>query len=440
MVAPVMHRCNAYIHYFFVPNRLIFDKWETFITGGSDGKQVAAMPVLSLDSGDTAKLAKGSLADYLGLPVTDGATMLYGAQVNALPFRAYQLIYNEYYRDQTLIPPVDMTKNEGITPNPEKGNILTLRQRCWEKDYFTSCLPWSQRGDEIMLPNEVQYKLPAEANQAGNIPAQGAMTAAAGSVQANSINVEIDNIENIAITINDLRRSARLQEFLEKTARGGARLTEVIRSFFGVQSSDARLQRPEFLGGGKTPVTISEVLATFNNTETAGATMYGHGIAVGNTNKFSRFFEEHGWIVGIMSVMPRTAYQQGIPRHFLKKDKFDLYWPTFAQLGEQEVYTAELFFDYATNVGNEVFGYQSRYSEYKFAPSTVHGDFKENLDYWHMGRKFASKPALNAQFVTADPTQRIFADTDVNTHKLWVQLYNDVKAIRPMPYFNNPIL
>lgn len=443
MVSPAMHRINSYIHYFFVPNRLLFDKWETFITGGADGKQTAAMPYIQITNGDESKIALGSLADYLGLP--QPATIVnYAVNINALPFRAYQLIYNEYYRDQNLITPVAITKNEGQLDSTEKAAAMTLRKRAWEKDYFTSALPWSQRGDEILLPNEVTYR-----ERGISIGTDGSPTVAAGNVATTDstgqlttggVPSNIDNIEGIGITINDLRRSARLQEFLEKTARGGSRLTEVIKAFFGVHSSDARLQRPEFLGGGKVPVQISSVLSTFNNDTVEGARMYGHGVAMGNTNKFNRFFEEHGWIIGIMSVLPRTGYQQGIPRHFLKFDKFDLYWPTFAQLGEQEVYDSELWHDYNNVYPKSTFGYQSRYAEYKFAPSTVHGDFKVTLDFWHLGRKFVNKPLLHQIFVEANVDDRIFADTSPGTHKLYVQLYNDVKALRPMPYFNNPIL
>lgn len=458
MVAPVMHRCNAYIHYFFVPNRLLFDGWETFITGGEDGKQTAAMPNILLTESQGTQLSKGNLSDYLGVPTYDLTSWGTNVRVSALPFRAYQLIYNEYYRDQNLIPKVEVNKTSGEVGSTERTSLLTLRKRCWEKDYFTSALPWSQRGDEVLLPNttEVSYKPVSDVRaEFGGTPTDDTAFSSDGTgkfhVSANWDGTasgtpgRIENIEGLEtqITINDLRRSARLQEFLEKTARGGSRLTEVIRAFFGVTSSDARLQRPEFLGGGKTPITISEVLATFGS-ETTGTsgplgTMGGHGIAMGNTNKFTRFFEEHGWVIGIMSVLPRTAYQNGLPKHFMKFDKFDLYWPTFAQLGEQEVMNYELFWDYRVD-NSGTFGYQSRYAEYKYAPSTVHGDFRDDLDFWHMGRKFDTPPALNASFVTADPRQDIFAVTDPDVHKLYVQLYNDVKALRPMPYFNNPIL
>lgn len=449
LLAPIMHRVNAYIHFYYVPNRILFDGWETFITGGEDGKQTAAMPTITFQEPVRSQIEKGTLADYFGLPVP-GATFNNGFYINALPFRAYQTIYNEYYRDQNLQPKVEVLKTAGDLTTSEQASVTTLRKRAWEKDYFTSSLPWSQRGDEVLLPtiNEVTYSNPSKVtDSAGGDAAGGPLSVGDGSQAGNLVssllsNSQIRNIEDIQtqITINDLRRSARLQEFLEKTARGGSRLTEVVKAFFGVTSSDARLQRPEFLGGGKVPVNISSVLSTFDSAETPGGQMYGHAQAVGNTNRFSRFFEEHGWIIGIMSVLPRTAYQNGVPKHFLKRDKFDLYWPTFAQLGEQEVQNIEVYHDFTEPADYATFGYQSRYAEYKHAQSSVHGDFRDQLDFWHMGRKFATKPALNSEFITSSPREDIFAVTDPDVHKLYVQIYNDVKAMRPMPYFNNPIL
>ncbi|AXH75794.1 MAG: major capsid protein [Microviridae sp.] len=443
MVAPAMHRVNAYIHYFFVPNRLLWDNWADFITGGADGKAKPTMPYVYVGNTDSALVHTGSLADYMGIPTADSVTQ--GNGLIALPFRAYQLIYNEYYRDQNLSQPVAITKNDGIINGSELLATMQIRKRAWEKDYFTSALPWSQRGDEIELPNNLEYKPVTDTTNIvdyAGAAVTGSMTAQNGQIQVGSgVASQIENIKSIGITINDLRRSARLQEFLEKTARGGSRLTEVVKAFFGVTSSDARLQRPEFIGGTKQPISISEVLATFNNTETAGATMYGHGISVGNTKYVKKFCEEHGWLIGIMSVLPRTSYQNSLPKQFLKFDKFDFYWPTFAQLGEQPVFDHEVFFDWTQNLDNmTTWGYQSRYAEYKYQPSTVHGDFRTSLSYWHLGRQFTTQPNLNESFVMSDPSQRIFADTDAEHHHLWVQLYNDVKAIRPMPYFNNPIL
>lgn len=451
MLAPIMHRVNVYTHYFFVPNRLVWNEWEDFITGGRLGTSNPVAPYMGPPSFSVPEslYGKGSLWDYLGLPtgIQTGDTI----KVSALPFRAYQLIFNEYYRDQNLMPEITIYQASGLEPNLEQ--MLTLRKRCWEKDYFTSALPFAQRGGEALIPfsAEVNYKDITDVKYAdGSSPLSVGDVMADDQLMVHGLDVygrveNIESIENGTTTINDLRRAIKIQEWLERAARGGSRYIEAILSHFGVRSSDSRLQRPEYLGGGKSPVVISEVLSTVGTVQESEfapqGTMSGHGISVGNRNGFKRSFEEHGYVIGIMSVLPRTSYQQGIPRHFLREDKFDYYWPEFAHLGEQEVYNQELFYNAGSPATNtQTFGYQSRYAEYKYQPSTVHGDMRDTLDFWHMGRIFESAPVLNASFVTADPTHRIFAVEDEEQHKLWVQIYNEVDALRPMPFFGEPSL
>lgn len=220
--------------------------------------------------------------------------------------------------------------------------------------------------------------------------------------------------------------------------RAGSRYVEQILSHFGVKSSDARLDRAEYLGGGKQRVTFSEVLQTAEGTNPVG-TMAGHGYALGTSNRFQRSFEEHGFVIGIMSVLPKTAYQNGLDRMWSRADKFDYYWPEFANIGEQEVKNQEIFWSgLAGQTNGNTWGYQQRYAEYKYQNSTVHGDFKTNLNFWHMGRIFAALPPLNGTFVEADPTNRVFAVTDPNIDKILVQIYNNVDAIRLMPYYSVP--
>lgn len=442
MISPVMHRCNAYIHYFLVPNRLVWNEWEDFITGGDDGLAAPAYPYLHIGDEHKSLLYKGTLADYFGLPVTNSSMAIANwFDVSALPFRAYQTIYNEYYRDQNLEEKVGVTKNSTVDV-AEKLVITQLRKRCWEKDYFTSALPWAQRGGSVNLPNTVDYKDEAVYKNAGSgIPANGSVGMNTGKLLANSYSTTVENIDGINITINDLRRATRLQQWLERNALGGSRYIEQIFAHFGVKSSDARLQRPEYLGGGKAPVVVSEVLSTVGTEDAPQGTMAGHGISVGKSNTFTKYFEEHGFVIGILSVLPRTAYQQGVEKMWLKMDKFDHYFPEFANLGEQPVLNKELYFDFeGTDHNEETFGYQSRYSEYKFKQSTVHGDFRDNLAFWHLGRIFSGLPALNSDFVKSDPTHRVFAVTDPSEHKLYVQIYNQVTAIRPMPYYGTPTL
>nr|QJB18818.1 MAG: major capsid protein [Microvirus sp.] len=457
MIAPMMHRVNVYTHFFFVPNRLVYDGWENFITGGTTGQVTDVLPYIAINDNTKVLMGLSSLADYLGVPdiSQQGAITFNDVKINALPFRAYQKIFNEYYRDQTLTPEVQIKKTSGALDADESLAALTLRKRAWEKDYFTSALPWSQRGGEVLLPMEadINYKnssdiiyssngLPSNTRQWLRAEADGKLETASDEL-ANGTAARIENLESIengTTTINDLRKAIKLQEWLERNARAGARYIEQILSHFGVRSSDARLQRPEYLGGGKQPIVVSEVLSTYGGTTAPQGNMSGHGISVGNSNYFQRTFEEHGYIIGIMSILPTTAYFQGLPRIFSKFDKFDYYWPEFAHLGEQEILQKELTWIPNVPGNDEVFGYQSRYAEYKFNPNTVHGDFRSSLKFWHMGREFVGFQNLNEQFITSDPTERIFAVEDPTIDKIYVQVYNNMSALRLMPYFGTPML
>lgn len=453
MLAPIMHNVDIKMEYFFVPNRLIWEEFEKFITGGPDGTAEPVPPYIPYDSNLSQYFQEGSLADYLGVPPMDTLGMMEPEQISALPFRAYQLIWNEYYRDQNLQQPVDVPKTSGNTGSSVSS--LLLRRCAWGKDYFTSALPWTQRGPEALIPMEgegsVTYKSQSEIYDAQNDDpaADGTLASDTGHLITESPNnrpVRLENIEsvefqNAQVTINDLRRSIKLQEWLEKNARGGARYIEQILSHFGVKSSDARLQRPEFLSGGRMPVKISEVLSTVETSQVPQANMAGHGIATGSTARVSRFFEEHGFLIGMMRVIPRTGYMQGLPKMFTRKDKFDYFWPEFAHLGEQEIKNKEVFLSQdQEGYNNGTFGYTPRYAEYKFAFNTTHGTMRSSLDFWHMDRKFDinNPPQLNGEFITCTPTTRIFAVEE--TEQLYCQLWNQVDAVRPMPYFGTPTI
>jgi len=267
-----------------------------------------------------------------------------------------------------------------------------------------------------------------------------------------SLTHQVDLTSATASTINELRKAFKLQEWLEANARGGSRYIEHIYNIFGVKSSDARLQRPEYLGGGKSSISISEVLQTSGTaqddtgyTATPLGEMAGHGINVGHSNDFTHSFEEHGLIIGIMSVRPQSSYSQGIPKMFTKFDKFDYFYPQFANIGEQEVKNKELFVispqsSPSDETLEQTFGYVPRYTEYRFAQNTIHGEFKTTLDYWHLGRKFANPPQLNSEFIKIEEDNRIFAyeGTNEENDHLYCHMYFKINALRPLPLFNVP--
>lgn len=484
LVSPVMHRANAYLHFFFVPNRILWDGFEDFITGNLPDDETPAAPYLNWGDeyveGEKIDVTAGSLGDYLGLPLSVPSDDGYAEKVSALPFAAYQRIWYEYYRDENLedmFEKVDLLDGDNGT---HQQQLYPLRYRAWTKDYFTSALPWAQKGDEVMLPlgsfNDVPvytdtigpdlYPATILRTQdlAGWNPADGPLDyAATGNPSLSSVSYEnsvgvdfgvsvdaegsnfkarTSDLEAEAASINNLRRAFRLQEWLEKNARGGTRYVESIQVHFGIRPQDSRLQRPEYVGGSMQPVTISEVLNTVGTEERPQGDMAGHGISVGSSGKIKYFAREHGYLIGIMSVLPVPAYQQGIPRHFSRFDRFDYYWQDFAHIGEEEILNKELVATGDSAHDNSTFGYTPRYASYKFNPSTVHGDFRTSLDFWHMGRIFdpENPPALNGTFIGMRPQEvsRIFAVQDAGVNHLWCHMYHNIKMRRPMPRFGVP--
>lgn len=488
LVAPMMHRVNVFTHYFFVPNRLVWNDWETFITQGIDGEQKPVFPKFNLNMLSYSLLLQdgmfrdGSLWDYLGLPSIGKIGTLAddkaspnsvnvpsaGFSVSALPFRAYQLCYNEYYRDQNLTDPISFSLDSGEILVNDLRNLLTLRRRAWEKDYFTSALPWLQRGPEVTVPvggdqfstvtldrsagNQIvlnnngkaangELFAPGTAGVTGTLGWKNESGSSSGPAWLDPNGTLKVDTSQLGVNINDLRTSNALQRWFERNARGGSRYIEQILSHFGVRSSDARLQRPQFLGGGRMPISVSEVLQTSSTDETSPqANMAGHGISAGVNNGFKHYFEEHGYIIGIMSITPRSGYQQGVPRDFTKFDNMDFYFPEFAHLSEQEIKNKEIYLSDDANYNEGTFGYTPRYAEYKYKASESHGDFRGNLAYWHLNRIFADKPNLNTTFVECNPSNRVFATSETEDDKFWVQLYQDVRALRLMPKYGTPML
>ncbi|UPW41381.1 major capsid protein [Dipodfec virus UA06Rod_20] len=556
--SPIMSDVDVYVHYFFVPNRIIWNNWETFITGAENGKKLDetdippspriimsrimanAVPGLMHGVGNSSfahnphpipYLQNGSLADYLGFQtynieqlkdISTGASTGLGYELDELPFRAYQRVWFDYFRDENLstaesfftsgVPsqsrmdgmiydhPGNLDVNTQTLYNQISG-LMSLRQRAWRKDYFTSALPWAQKGDDVLIPGgssvsfnsgtvespivnhttrppysagvqvsnflhtDKQYVPAGDPqiarlkffNASGANPAQtwlgvntnnDSLPFSAASLQLNSIspylfsrldpsslNSFISSSASEA-TIRELRRAFAAQAFLERRAVGGTRYNEQILSFFGVKTSDGRLQRAEFLGGSRQPVVVSQVLQTSESTSSSPlAEPAGTAVSAGGKFIFDRQFEEYGFIVGLLSVMPRANYMQGVPRKYLKKDVYDYYWPQFARIGEQEILNQELYNEWGSEYNDKVFGYSPRYSEYRFINSRIHGDFKDTLSYWHLGRDFDGTQALNEQFVMCRPSTRIFAYEGADFNHLWVDIHINCRALRPIPKY-----
>lgn len=434
LLAPVMHPVRVRVHHWFVPFRLIWEDWEDFITGGPDGADSSAVPYYNLSS-----CAEGGLLDYLGIPVAAYDPVL---RVCALPNRAYNLIYNEHYRDQDLVTPIVVDLGSG-------GDGTTTRnlQRCgWEKDYFTTARPWEQKGAEVSIPlandrikgigiNNQTFPSAGLAvyESDGTHPTYANYRSVDNSADAYTY-IEKDPDSNYprirladgSIALQDLRLAAAIQRYQEARAIYGSRYVEYLR-YLGVRSSDARLQKPEYLGGGRQIIQFSEVLQTAEGTDPV-ADMKGHGLAAMRTRRWRRFFEEHGIVMTIMSVVPKTIYASGVHRSFTRLVKEDFFQKELQFIGEQAVLNKEVYAPHNTPDG--VFGYQARYDEYRSLPSQIAGEFWNTLSHWHYARIFGSEPALNQAFIEADVTKRVNASS--NTDCLYVMANHSVQARRMM--------
>ena len=480
LVAPILDSVDLTVHYFFVPTRLLMDKeedWNTFLTGGKDGKDDSvSLPLWNFgfyDGSSTSgsfpfsngkNFGKYSLWDYFGLPVKGADYNFYSnvcSSNHVLGFaqRCYNLVFNEFYRDVNLVDFASV-------------NNSTLLYRSWKKDYFTSALPWQQRGVAPALPlsGTVPVSLNTQfslSDPSIHVGASDSLiyTNAGGSLGYLDLNTPssvdkitgyidgsvngVADLSNAAtFNVSTLRQCVQIQRWLELNARGGVRYTEFLRSHFGISPKDEVLGRPQYIGGTKSSIVVSEVLQTsrtVDTTETQKGSplgrLAGHGL--GATSDYICTFtsKEFGYIIGIASWMPKPSYQQGVNRIFSRKTKFDFYFPEFSHLSEQAVTNGEVFAT-GTAKDSEIFGYQGAYNEMRYTPSFNCADMRDTFSYWHLGRIFDNAPKLNAGFLTTNPAydggirKDIFASQ--NEPGLLVQFANIVKAIRPLPVYGTP--
>lgn len=448
MTAPPMHPTHATIHHWFIPHRLVWDDtagantgFEAFITGGPAGTSAPTHPTITLPNSGAGGVVEGSLANYLGVPIgnADGGT---GYVVNALPFRAYNLVWNHFYRDEDLetAAVIDLTDGADTTTS------TTLKHVCWEKDYFTSSRPSPQKGTAISLPlgstapvvtTGVSPKFSGLAGvTATNDPLQFTdvtnkrtfLNSATGTGEiafGTPTGLQTDLTGATAASISALRLASWTQKMLENNMRHGSRFIEYLRRM-GIKSSDARLQLPEYLGGGKQTVQFSEVLATSNDADNGLGTMGGHGIAATRSNRFVRFFEEPGFVLSLMYVVPKTIYLTGLERHWNMTTKFDYFQPELQFIGQQAVLNKEIYASGANP--NSTFGYQDRYDELRRSESRISGAFLGDYLNWHFGRDFVGLPTLNGSFVSAVPTAEPFADQNADT--LLAFVHHSIRAKR----------
>jgi hypothetical protein len=425
LAAPVMHPVHVRLHHFYIQNRQHWSSWEDFITGGPDGTNSDTVP--------TINTVADSITEHLyGINTASIA-------VNAIPLYGVNAIWNEYYRDQDLM--TERTSTDTSIPNI-----------AWEKDYLTTARPWADKGDDVTLPvgsvapvvstgDPIRLQGATEQTdrffQVQSADDETQLQGFTGGANENLIfggttGLEANLSAATAIPLNDFRRALALQRYQEARARYGSRYVEYLR-YLGIQSSDGRLDRPIYLGGGKTTINFSEVLQTAPETGTSPTNaygvgdMYGHGVAALRSNGYRYFFEEHGFVISILTVRPKAIYANSVHRSFLRQDKEDYFQRELQFIGQQPVYDNEVYAD-SGNTSADIFGYNDRYAEYRSHPSSVVGDFLSDLDHYHQARIFGSAPTLNSDFVSGDATKRIHNVTARDA--LWVAVNHNIAARR----------
>jgi hypothetical protein len=458
---PIMDNMVMESFFFFVPNRLVWSNWVKFM-----GQQANPGDSISYTVPQTTSPVGGyaacTLGDYLGLPTTGQVTTGKTITHMSLYQRAYNLIWNEWFRDENLQTSVPQLMDDG----PDNNTNFSLLRRGKRKDYFTGALPWPQKGTAVTLPLGTSAPIAfngttgtsamSVSNVATGTPVTTYLTAStttgnyvvpSASVPTSSAPLFADLSQATAATINQLRQSFQIQRLLERDARGGTRYTEIVRSHFGVVSPDSRLQRPEYIGGGSSPININPIAQTSASGATGSTTPLGNLAAMGTTlahgHGFTYSSVEHGMIIGLVSVRADLTYQQGLPRMWSRKTRYDYYFPVFAHLGEQSILNKEI---YATGdtTDDGVFGYQERWAEYRYKPSQITGLFRSTttgtLDAWHLAQKFTTLPTLNDTFIRdTPPVDRIVAvGAAANGKQFLFDAFFNVRMARPMPMYSVP--
>ena len=459
---PVMDNLHLDTFFFFVPNRLVWTNWVKFMGEQTNpGDSISyVVPTITSPAGG---YAVGSVFDYFGLPTAGQITGTNTVTHNALPLRAYNLIYNEWFRDENL-------QNSLTVRTGDSGDVpadYSLVRRGKRKDYFTGALPWPQKGAAVSLPLGTSAPVLSNGNQItmnyGAVTNAGVVASAEASPRWTSSNatnggnnpVSFGNQSGLyadlsaatSATINQLRQSFQIQRLLERDARGGTRYTELLRAHFGVTPQDYRLQRPEYIGGGSTYVNVNPIAQTSATSISGGATPLGNlaamGTALASGHGFTYHAQEHGYIIGLVNVRADLTYQQGLPRMWSRSTRYDFYFPVFAHLGEQAILNKEIYVT-GTATDDNVFGYQERWAEYRYKPSQISGLFKSTsagtIDAWHYAQKFTSLPTLNATFIQETPPidRTTAVGTAANGQQFLMDAFFDCKMARPMPMYSVP--